>query len=133
MRRIWPRRASMFSSTKLPHSRSLLCAPVRYSCAFCWALEPSSMASRLAWRLVCKSPRLAVAALSCFRSAFTERLTAARDSCDWLASLMVVRDFWFSCRMEVIWNASFSRVARASWIQSSRFDRRIRASKDEVG
>ena len=33
---------------------------------------------------------------------------------------------------ELIWEVSFSRVERASWIQSSRLDRRIRASNDDV-
>ena len=40
---------------------------------------------------------------------------------------------WCSLRRELIWEESFSRVARASWMQSSRLERRIRASKEEVG
>lgn len=33
----------------------------------------------------------------------------------------------------VIWEESFSRTERASWMQSSRLERRIRASKVDVG
>ena len=38
----------------------------------------------------------------------------------------------FDSIRSLISEVSFSRVERASWMQSSRFERRIRASKDEV-
>ena len=34
---------------------------------------------------------------------------------------------------ELIWEVSVERVTSASWMQESRLDSRIRASKDEVG
>ena len=46
---------------------------------------------------------------------------------------MVICDSSFFESIEFIWEVSFSRVSRASWIQSSRLERRIRASNDDVG
>lgn len=42
-------------------------------------------------------------------------------------------DCFCSSRRLLICEVSFSRVERASWMQSSRFDKRIKASKEDVG
>ena len=47
--------------------------------------------------------------------------------------VMSERDACCSCTSEAICEESFSRTERASWMQSSRLERRIRASKEEVG
>ena len=40
---------------------------------------------------------------------------------------------WAVERRVLIWEVRVERVARASWMQESRLERRIRASKEEVG
>lgn len=63
----------------------------------------------------------------------TARWVEARDSCEVETEVTTTRDSLLLDSNSSIWMVSCSRVARASCIQSSKFERRIKASNEEVG
>lgn len=63
----------------------------------------------------------------------TARWVDARNSCEVETEDTTSRDFLLLDNKASIWVVSCSRVARASCIQSSKFERRIKASNEEVG
>ena len=108
------------------------CAGERCDCAFCCASVPEAMAARRVARLASRSERRVCAARRDLRAVFRARLVESRE--ELAASADVRRDLVECCSWirEVIWEESFSRTERASWMQLSRLERRIRASKVEV-
>lgn len=101
--------------------------------AFCCADLPEAMAERRAARLAWMFERRICADFTCFWQADSERLVVANccSACD--AEVITSLESRCPCKILFICNVSFSRVDKASWMQSSRFESRIKASNEDVG
>ncbi len=133
MRRIWVRVAVLVASSEGGREASLLWAERRWEAAFSWVRVPEAMAARRAARLVWRAERRFWAAWRVWRAVDRARLVDSREEVATSAGVSrEVVECWSWIRV-VIWEESFSRTERASWMQSSRLERRIRASKVDVG
>lgn len=133
MRRIWVLVAVLVAKSEGEREARLLWAERRWDVACFWASVPEAMAARRAPRLAWRAERRFWAAWRVWRAVDRARLVDSREE---VAALAEVRrevvECWSWIRV-VIWEESFSRTERASWMQSSRLERRIRASKVDVG
>lgn len=94
---------------------------------------PDEIAARRAARLACRSERLVWAVRKDLRAVFMARVVDSRVVRALWADVIRERDECCSWTRAEIWAESFLQTDRASWIQSSRLERRIRASKEDVG
>lgn len=133
MRLIWARVAVFTFWRSGNRDERLYCAEERWEAAFCWASVPVAMAARRAVRLDWMSERRFWAARRDCRAIERARLVASREEVAVSAELR--REVLGRCSSMsvVIWEQSFSRTESASWMQLSMLERRIRASKLDVG
>lgn len=105
----------------------------KWEVACSWVRVPEAMAARRVEREACRAERRFWAARRVWRAVERARLVDSREEV--AAEAEVRREVvgvWDWIRV-VIWEERCSRTERASWMQSSRLERRIRASKVDVG
>ena len=93
---------------------------------------PEAIAARRAARLARRSERRVCVACRDLRTVAKARLVESRKEVAASAEVSMERGDCCSSIKDAIWEESFSRTERASWMQLSRLERRIRASKVDV-